>query len=82
VFLVIEVADSSLDYDRGEKADLYATAGIKDYWFVNLIDRCVEVFRDPQRGRYRSLQVFQMGAKLHPVAFLKITLAAASLFSA
>ena len=81
VFLVIEVADSSLDYDRGEKAELFAAAGIKDYWVVNLIDRCVEVFRDPQRGRYRSLQTFEIGDELQPLAFPKITLSVASLFS-
>jgi Uma2 family endonuclease len=45
--LVVEVADSTLAYDRGEKASLYASAGIPDYWVLNLGDRCVEVHRDP-----------------------------------
>lgn len=81
VFLLIEVSESSLDYDRGEKAELYAAAGIKDYWVVNLIDRCVETFRDPQRGLYRRLQTYQIGDEVHPLAFPMITLAVASLFS-
>jgi len=56
VLLVIEVAETSLEYDAGEKADLYAAAGIADYWVVNLSDRSIEVRRDPAGGRYRSLR--------------------------
>ena len=48
VELVIEVADASLRRDRGTKLCSYARAGIACYWIVNLIDRCVEVYRDPQ----------------------------------
>ena len=48
VELVIEVADASLRRDRGIKLRSYARAGIATYWIVNLIDRCVEVYRDPQ----------------------------------
>ena len=52
--LVIEVAESSLKYDLGEKAALYAEAGVPEYWVVNLVDREIEVFRDPAEGRYRQ----------------------------
>jgi Uma2 family endonuclease len=45
--LVIEVADSSLDTDITEKAELYATAGIADYWVLDLNGRRLFVFRDP-----------------------------------
>ena len=45
--LVVEVADSSLEYDRRDKAQLYARAGFEDYWIVNLRERCVEVHRQP-----------------------------------
>jgi len=45
--LVVEVAESSLAYDRSIKASLYASAGIPDYWVLNLINRRLEVFRDP-----------------------------------
>jgi Uma2 family endonuclease len=50
VLLIVEVADSSLDYDRDVKRPMYATAGIADFWIVNLIDDCVEVYRQPQPG--------------------------------
>ena len=46
--LLVEVADSSLAYDRREKAGLYARARVPEYWIVNLIDRAVEVHRDPR----------------------------------
>jgi Uma2 family endonuclease len=46
-FLVVEVADTSLDFDRTIKVSLYASAAIADYWIVNLIDRQLEVFRRP-----------------------------------
>lgn len=45
--LVVEVADSSVDYDRTDKASLYASAGVAEYWVVNLPQRRLEVFRSP-----------------------------------
>ena len=45
--LVVEVSETSLTFDRGEKASLYASAGIPEYWIVNLLDRRLEVYRDP-----------------------------------
>lgn len=54
-FLAIEVADSSLRKDRHIKAPLYASAGVPEYWLVNLVDGVVEVHRDPAEGKYRSV---------------------------
>ena len=45
--LVVEISESTLSFDRGEKASLYASAGIPEYWVVNLLDRRLEVHRDP-----------------------------------
>ena len=45
--LVVEVALTSLDFDREHKASLYARAGRPEYWIVNLVDRVLEVRRDP-----------------------------------
>ena len=50
VALVIEVADSSLDRDRGTKLRSYARAGVRVYWIVNLINRQVEVYTDPDQS--------------------------------
>ena len=46
--LVVEVSESSLSFDREDKGSLYARAGVRDYWIVNLVDRTLEVYRDPE----------------------------------
>ncbi len=46
--LVVEIADTSFAYDTGDKASLYAAAGIADYWVIDVNDRRLHVFRDPQ----------------------------------
>ncbi|HEX3148825.1 MAG TPA: Uma2 family endonuclease [Gemmataceae bacterium] len=62
--LVVEVADSSLKYDREVKGPLYAENGIAEYWIVNL-DGCLEVFRQPQPdGTYADSQVLRSGDSL------------------
>jgi Uma2 family endonuclease len=62
VLLVIEVADSSLDYDREVKGPLYAENGIAEYWIVNLVDRCVEFYRDPRPdGTYADVRTLRPG---------------------
>jgi Uma2 family endonuclease len=45
--LVVEVAESSLIFDRRRKGSLYARAGLLEYWIVNLVDRVLEVYREP-----------------------------------
>jgi Uma2 family endonuclease len=45
--LLVEVADSSLRFDRRQKESLYARGGVEDYWIANLVDRVLEVYRDP-----------------------------------
>jgi Uma2 family endonuclease len=56
ILLLIEVADTSLAYDRQRKTVAYAASGIPEYWIVNLADRRVEVFSDPDplAQRYRQ----------------------------
>jgi Uma2 family endonuclease len=55
VLLLVEVADSSLPYDRGSKTVAYARSDIPEYWIINLIDRKIEMFSDPDpvAQRYR-----------------------------
>ena len=67
--LVIEVADSSLPKDRGIKAEVYAEAGIPEYWIVNVPERVVEVHRAPQGGVYRERYVCRSGDELTVQAF-------------
>src|SRR5262245_10479062 len=46
--LIVEVSDTTLDYDLTTKAELYATASIADYWVLDVVNRQLHVFRDPQ----------------------------------
>ncbi|MBT9582632.1 Uma2 family endonuclease [bacterium] len=73
---VLEVSNTSLSYDRGEKLKLYARAGIPEYWIVNVRDRVVEVHRDPQgddygdrfqRGPGDVIELLHMPCYLFPV---------------
>lgn len=82
VLLVVEVSDSSLAYDRNEKAELYAEAGIKDYWIVNAKDWCVEVYRDPANGQFREKRTYDSSQTISPLAAEQITLSVRLLFPA
>lgn len=69
VFLLVEVADSSLAYDRQVKAPLYSRHGIQELWIVDLIHGYVEIYRDPSPEGFRSLHTAQPGDTIHPMAF-------------
>jgi Uma2 family endonuclease len=51
ILLIIEVADSSIDYDQKVKIPLYAKAGIVDYWIFNLLDNCLECYSEPYQNK-------------------------------
>jgi len=80
VLLVIEVADTSVARDRRVKASLYAEAGIVEYWLVNLPERRVEVYREPQSDGYRATVRFRSGELLSPLAFPDVTLKVDEIF--
>ena len=56
--LVIEVSDTTLEYDQTIKAAIYAVASIEDYWIININERTVEIRRQPGPSGYRSLQTY------------------------
>jgi Uma2 family endonuclease len=66
VLLVVEVADTSLEYDRGRKGVLYGHAGIPEYWVVDLTVDEVLVFTDPGSDSYQTSAVFQPSDTLRP----------------
>lgn len=68
-FLLIEVANTSLAFDRGEKAELYARAGVPEYWVVNLVDRVIERHTQPIAGAYALVTSFRRGESVGPLAF-------------
>ncbi len=80
--LVVEVAGDSLPQDRGVKAEIYARAGIPEYWIVDLQARAVEVHRDPDPagGRYASRQRSAAPGTLAPLALPHAALPVDALF--
>jgi hypothetical protein len=74
ILVLIEVADTSLRYDRRVKGRLYGEAGIADYWIVNLSERRVEVYREPRPDGYRTVTRFAPGEVLSPLAFPHVAL--------
>jgi Uma2 family endonuclease len=68
VLLVVEIADSSLRFDRGIKSRLYAAAGIVQYCVLNLPAREVEDYREPGADGYRSKQTYSAGQSFNLVA--------------
>jgi Uma2 family endonuclease len=84
--LVIEVAVSSLHYDRNTKASVYAKAGIKDYWIINVEGEQLEVYRRPiadAKGEYGFIYaqtlIFKKGEFVKPLAKPKALVAVADL---
>ena len=74
VLLVIEIANSSLDYDRRVKVPLYAAAGISEYWLVNLQEDKIEVYREPTTPAlgtpyYRQRQISSVQDTVTPTHF-------------
>ncbi len=57
IALVGEIADSTLRADQKEMKPIYAASGIPVYWIINLVDRCLEVYSDPQGREYRKSQI-------------------------
>jgi Uma2 family endonuclease len=64
VLLVIEVSDTTLEYDRKIKVPLYARAGIPEVWIVNLADENVETFAEPSGGAYQTTAAFSRGEEI------------------
>ena len=76
VLLLVEVSDSSLEFDREVKGELYAEAGIPEYWIVNPEEACVEIHRDPQRdGTWRDVRTAKRGDSIEmsaPLGFFTV----------
>src|SRR5262249_58977460 len=85
----VEIAGTSLAFGRREKASLYARGGIRDYWVVNLVDRELEVFRDPEPDEtaaygwnYRTIEQFAPGAVVSLLALPSVQLRGSDLIAA
>jgi Uma2 family endonuclease len=81
VLLVVEVAETSLHYDRTRKLRLYAAAGIAEYWVVSVGDGWIEVYRAPEGDGYRERRRAEREESVAPLAFPDVTVAVADVFA-
>ncbi|MGR9087420.1 MAG: Uma2 family endonuclease [Gammaproteobacteria bacterium] len=74
VLLLIEVADSSLQFDQNQKHRLYALHGIPEYWLLNLNDSCLEVYRKPNGEVYAEKTTLRAGDSITLSQLTEITI--------
>ena len=79
VYLLIEVADTSLMIDRDEKLPLYGRAGIPEVWIVNLVDQAIEIYREPHFAGYTATKILRAGERACPLAFPDVAVDVAEL---
>ena len=72
IFLLVEVADTTVETDRNVKIPLYAEGGISEVWLVDINEQCVEVYPEPLSTGYQNVQKFQRGQTLYIQAFTNI----------
>lgn len=80
VLLLIEVSDSSLDYDRRVKLPLYAKAGIQEFWLINLIDNRTETYAAPRDGKYTFVKFVKPNETLSSVTMPDVQIDSSVLF--
>jgi Uma2 family endonuclease len=78
IALLIEVADSSLAFDLGEKRAKYAAAGIPEYWVIDVQGNIVHVFRNPRDGVYADQSAASSGESISPQEYPDVAIAVAN----
>lgn len=79
IHLLVEVADSTLSYDCQIKDKVYAKAGIQDYWVIDLKNRQVHIFRNPQSTGYASHLMLDESQTVSPLAFPAVIISISSI---
>ena len=79
VLLIIEVADSSVEYDREIKMPLYALAEIPEVWLVNLPEETIEIYTQPLNGSYREISIVKRGESLASKSVSSLTIPASKI---
>lgn len=79
VFLIVEVADTSINYDRELKLPAYARSEIPEVWIVDLPGERLDVHTDPANGVYRSMRSLGRGDTVAPLSFANLSIAVATI---
>jgi Uma2 family endonuclease len=81
ILLVIEVAESSLRYDRTRKLQLYARAGVREYWVVSVAGEWIELYRSPEGDGYRERHRAGVDERVAPAAFADVPIDVGGVFA-
>jgi Uma2 family endonuclease len=79
-YVVIEVADSSITFDRRDKQRVYARSGVPEYWIVNVPKRCIEIYRRPGDGSYLDTLIVTSGETAAVAAFPDVSVRVDEIF--
>jgi Uma2 family endonuclease len=82
VFLVVEISDSSLRYDRDVKLPVYAAAGVAEVWIEDLPNQILHVYREPSGKLYKTALSLQSGDSVSPLAFGEVSFSVSDLIRA
>lgn len=74
VYLLIEVADSTVEFDRNVKLPLYAKAGVVEYWLVDLPSGQIETYCDPVGNAYQTTASYDLDDGLSPLSFPQLSI--------
>lgn len=81
VLLLVEVADTTIEFDREVKIPLYAESGISEVWLVDINEQCLEVYRQPLSDSYQIIQKYYRGQSLTIQAFPELSFTVEEVFS-
>lgn len=81
VLLAVEVADTTVRFDRLVKGRLYARAGILEFWLCLVADGAIEVYRGPSADGYTDMSVRRAGESVSPLAFPDVSFAVSDFFA-
>lgn len=79
ILLIIEAADTSLEYDKFTKTQLYAKSGIQEVWLINLLENTIEVYRSPSIDGYKIISRLSPAETASPLSFPDIVIRAGEL---
>lgn len=75
VLLIVEVSDTSEEYDRNVKVPLYARAGILEVWLINLLKNFIQIYTQPESGKYKSVRKVKSGEIITVQSIPNLTIA-------
>ena len=80
ILLIVEVAESSIEYDRDVKARVYARSGVHEYWLADLNENVLLQHSSPRDGTYRNVQRYMRGQSLAPQLLPECIISISDLF--